>query len=458
MTGLVAQADGRLRWRPGPDPERTAVIRRFRRGVTWNLVATVANQGSTFAANVVIASLLGRASFGRYAVVLSTIQLVSAFAGLSIAYTTTRYIAEFRDTDRLRAGRIYGCGQFGIAVLSAAVCAALFGCAGPIATRALNSPDLAPLLRIAALGVFFTALSGFRLGVLGGLERYRPLGICGALSGTLYFVLCVGGAAVWGVGGAVCGLVTSALAQWLILGRAVSAGLRHHGIEPSREFGAAEAGIVRRFVIPGAISSVTAAPAIWIAQAILARRASGFSEVALYTAAYNLMVVVLFLPNVANTVGMTLLNHVLGRRDAGTYERVFWMNLWTSLMITIVGAGVILALSPWLLGAYGPGFASATPVLVVLMCAAIPEVLTIALNQVLQSRERMWTAILWVNIPRDSIIVCAALALVPRYGAGGLAASYLIGRVVAVVSIAIASYRLGGPRIVATSLPTQAAA
>lgn len=437
---------------------RAGVIGRFRRGVLWNLIATVANQGSTFAANIVIASVLGRSGFGRYAVVLSTIQLVSAFAGLSIAYTTTRYLAEFRDTDRSRAGRIYGCGQLGITVLAGAMCAGLLVCARLIADHALHSVDLAPLLRIAAVGVLFTTLSGFRLGVLGGLERYRPLGISSALSGSLYFGLCVGGAAMWGIDGAVYGLVTSALAQWLILGRAVRAGLRYHGIEPSREYGPDEAGIVRRFVIPGAISSITAAPAIWIAQAILARSVSGFAEVALYTAAYNLMVLVLFLPNVANTVGMTVLNHVLGRRDTRQYERVFWMNLWTSLAISLAGAALILALSPWLLEAYGPGFASATPVLLILLGATVPEVLTIALNQVLQSRERMWTAILWVNIPRDSIIIYAALELVPRYGAKGLAASYLIGRLVAFVSIVIACYRLGGPRIAARGPAIEAVA
>lgn len=434
------------------------IPRRFRRGIAWNTIATVASQGTTFVSNMLIAALVGQVAFGRYGMALSTIQLTSAFAGLSLGYTATRYLAELRDEAPERAGRVYGNASRGTTILAVAVSGILAALAGSIADHVLNAPDLAPLLRIAAAGVLFSTLNGFRFGVLGGLEAYRALARTSITAGACYLLLCVGGAFAAGVEGAVTGLVASAAIQWWLLGREVRSALKRCAIEASTEFGPEEAAIVRRFVLPGAISGLTATPALWTAQAILARSRSGFSEMALYVAAFNLMMLVLFLPNVANTVGMTLLNHVLGRRDGALFKDVFWMNLWSSLLIALIGALGMLLIAPWLLRAYGPGFRAALPVLGILLAAALPEALTIALNQLLQSRERMWTAIIWVNIPRDSIIVLGALVLAPRYGARGLAAAYLVGRLTALIAIAIAAYRMGGPRISAVPQPREALA
>jgi O-antigen/teichoic acid export membrane protein len=431
------------------------IPQRFRRGIAWNLVATVASQGSTFVANILIASTIGQAQFGRYGIVLSTIQLLSAFSGLSLGYAATRYLAEFRDTDVTRAGRVYGNAKLGIYVLALLMAGALALFAGSIALHLLDAPDLKPLLRVAAVAVFFITVSGFRTGVLSGLEAYRELAWTSGLAAVCYLALCAGGAVVWGVEGAVAGLALSAIIQWLLVGQAVRDALKRFGIAASYQFGEEEAAIVRRFLLPGAISGLTAAPALWTAQAVLARSNSGFTEMALYTAAYNLMAIVLFLPNVANTVGMTLLNHVLSRRDGTLFKDVFWMNLWASLLVAGIGALGILAVAPWLLRAYGTGFQAALPVLAILLTAALPEALTLALNQLLQSRERMWTAILWVNIPRDSLIVIAAFALVPRYGARGLAAAYLFGRVIALLAIVIAAYRIGGTRITTAAQPRE---
>ena len=92
-------------------------------------------------------------------------------------------------------------------------------------------------------------------------------------------------------------------------------------------------------------------------------------------------------------------------------------------------------LGPTLLGLYGRDFRSGYGALILLLAAAIPEALTNALNQSLQQRERMWDALLRINLPRDTVIVVAAFVLIPRYDAIGAAAAYLSGRLVALCTI-----------------------
>ena len=63
---------------------------RVTRGVAWNTVGTAFNQGSTFLVNIIVAHLVSPASFGRYALIQTTLAVVSSIAQLSSGYTATR--------------------------------------------------------------------------------------------------------------------------------------------------------------------------------------------------------------------------------------------------------------------------------------------------------------------------------------------------------------------------------
>jgi O-antigen/teichoic acid export membrane protein len=422
------------------------LVRRFRVGVIWNLVAAATNQGSTFAANIYIASLLGQHHFGEFSVILGTVQLLATFASVALGYAATRYLSEHRDTDPIRAGRLLGCGQLANFIMASSAAALLFGAANLIALQAWLAPELAAALRIGAIAVLFVTLNGYLIGVLGGLEAYRALGLVGILSGVIYFISCVLGAQRWGTSGALGAIAFSSFFQFVVLQRAVILAARRGGLRATYRPTRNEVAILRRFVLPGALSAFSTIPVLWATQAMLTRQPNGVSELALYAVAYNFMVAVLFLPNVANTVGMTLLNHVLGQSQDNTYHRVFWLNLKLTITVVICGALAVLAGSHWLLGAFGASFRAATPTLALLLAATLPESLTIATNQLLQSRERMWTAIIFVNVPRDTVMLVAALLLVPSMGARGLAAAYLLGRLVAFASICVPASQLGWGR------------
>src|SRR5436309_861514 len=78
------------------------------RGVAWNLIGTATLQGSTFIINIAVANLLGRRVFGEYAIVQSTVVLLTSVVQWATGYTATKYLAEFRSIDPRRAGRLLG--------------------------------------------------------------------------------------------------------------------------------------------------------------------------------------------------------------------------------------------------------------------------------------------------------------------------------------------------------------
>ena len=59
-------------------------------------------------------------------------------------------------------------------------------------------------------------------------------------------------------------------------------------------------------------------PMIWLANSFLVRQPGGYGEMALYSAANNLRILVLFLPNVMNSVGLSVLNNEKAKGDMTT--------------------------------------------------------------------------------------------------------------------------------------------
>ena len=119
------------------DTPVTGLRSRFQTGVVFNLIGAVFNQGSTLAFSVIAANLLGRQTFGEYAMVQSTVVSLALIAQFAIPYTTTKYLAEFRAQDPERAGRILGM----LSILSVIV-AGIVSLAFPFCLPGLPSPFL----------------------------------------------------------------------------------------------------------------------------------------------------------------------------------------------------------------------------------------------------------------------------------------------------------------------------
>ena len=415
---------------------------RMRTGVALNLVGAAFNQGSTLVVNIVVANLLGRQAFGEYTMVLATVSTLATLGQLSMGYTATKHVAEFRSSDPDRASRIMGL----CAVLSTAaagiVALALALPAEWLADTVLKAPHLATELRVAAGAVFCLIIVGFGTGSLAGLEGYSALARAGVASGTLYAMVCSGLAWGYGLRGAIAGVAVSALLQAVILGVLLVREASRQGIFISRRRLWQERAIVFNFAVPASLTGFVTLPALWIASALLARQPGGYHQLALFGAANSFRTMVLFLPQTINNVGMSLLNNQRRSTDQA-FRRVFWMNATLTTVTAAGGAVAILLAGSPLLRLFGGTFVEGRLVLMILLVPAIIEAVALALYQIIVSRGRMWTSLLQVSLPRDGAIVLFAAALTPAFGAAGLATSYALGWVLGLAGIVAIVSRLG---------------
>lgn len=409
----------------------------------WSVAAAVATSGFNFILNIVVARLLGREVFGQFGMVQTTIATVAGIAQLAMGYTATKFVAEFRSSDPARAGRIIGLCSF-VSFLTGSL-AAMALCVGApwLSVVSLKAPQLSGSLQIASGMVLFTVLTGYQIGTLAGLESYRSLALLAIGSGAGNLIAGAAGARMWGLNGAIGGMCVGSAIQWLMFRFAVDSNCRREGIVIARRDIRMERSVFFSFALPAALGGLSSMPALWLANAYLVRQHDGFSQMALYTAAFSLRSLVFFLPSLLNRVSMSLLNNQRGLRNWEGYDRVFRTNLVLTVASVVLAAAGVGVVGVRILGAFGRDFRVGSPVLFVLLFAAVAETLTTSLYQVVQAESRMWSSIFMIMLPRDLLIVLLAYLLCPAHGAVGLAAAYTIGWTVACFATGILVARIG---------------
>lgn len=416
---------------------------RFQHGISWNIIGAIINNGSNFLTNIAIANLLGRELFGQYGMLQSTLATFVGIAQAAGGITATRYVAEFRATNRERAGRVLGLCTATTAITGIVSTTLILLCSPWLATTTLRSSFLTRPLQIAAGVVFFTVVNAYQMGALAGLESYREWAIANGLQGPAQLAICSFLAWRWGLQGAVLGLLATAVIRWGVLHLTLVREAKKQDIHVHYSGIWEERTILYRFALPAALSSLSAAPAIWFGNALLARQTGGYSQLALFSAALNLKSVVMFLPILVNNVGVSLLNNQRGESHEGRYRTVFWANMLLTGSTALVGAILAAVFGQPLLKLYGKTFSEAQSILSLLMCVAVIEAVAMAFYQVIQSKEKMWLSVGLISLPRDLLFVFLSYWLIPINGAWGLSVAYAVAWCVYLIVAASITLSLG---------------
>jgi len=166
-------------------------------------------------------------------------------------------------------------------------------------------------------------------------------------------------------------------------------------------------------------------PMIWLANSFLVRQPGGYGEMALYSAANSIRILVLFLPNVMNSVGLSVLNNEKAKGDVAHYHRVYRSNVLYIFLVSLSAFLVMGVFGRPMLQLFGKDFGAGHFLLWLLLVASLFEGLSIALYQYVQSKAKIWLSIFSINFPREAFLVVAAYYLVQSFGGAGLAAAYL---------------------------------
>jgi O-antigen/teichoic acid export membrane protein len=281
---------------------------RFLVGSFWALTGTVISQGLQLAATIVVARWLGKTAYGEIGIVKSTVGMCGVFVGLGLGLTATKYVSEHRREDPARAGRIASLTLSVALVSGSVVTAALILLSPWLATHTLASPAVATPLAIGGGLLFFGEVNGVQLGILAGLEAFGPMAKVSLWSGLWSFPITVTGAWLWGITGAVSGLVVSLAVTCVLTHLVLRRETAKAGISFSHFATLEESAVLWDFSTPAFLASAVVTPATWFCNTLLVNRANGYAEMGLFSAADQWRNVVVFLPGVISRVVLPILS------------------------------------------------------------------------------------------------------------------------------------------------------
>lgn len=414
---------------------------RFVAGAAWAIIGSAVSRGMTLLTTIMVARILQPHTFGELGMIQSTIGLFGLFAGMGLGLTATKYVAELRDSDPARAGRVLSLATSAAMAAGGVLSMGLVVGAPRLAASTLMSPHLAAPLAWSAVWLFFSALNGVQTGALAGFERFNIVARVGVVSGMASFALTLPAVWVWGLGGAIAATCFVQVLNCVVSASALRRTCAQHGIRIHLRDGWQEWPVLVHFSLPALIGSVIVVPIAWAANLIVVNKGGGYSELALFNAADQWRAALMFLPS---SVGSVVLAMLANTRSAHVASKRF---IHVSMVVNAVVTGIpCIAIS---LGAtiimrtYGAGFAHGAPVLVLLTSTAVLTAVANVVGQVITSTMSMWWGLL-LNALWAVVFMAAAVLLIPQRGAEGLALAYLIAYVFhLLVSLAFVQQRVG---------------
>jgi len=391
-------------------------------GIFWSTVGSVISRGLTLCATVLVARMLGKTVFGELGMIQSTVGMLSIFAGFGLGVTTNKHVAEFRENNPERAGRIIGVsGLFAIGT-GGFMAIGLLIFAPWLAENSINASHLTDILRIGALILFVNSLNGSQTGALAGFEAFKTIACVNLFIGLISFPILIGGAYFGGLNGAVWALAINICFNWLLNHIALRKEARRYRIPLIYKNCCQELSILWSFALPATLSGIMVGPANWVCRALLTNQPGGYDEIGVLTAALVFQVMLLF---VAEMLSAPLFS-MISNAGVNVSDKMGTVNMISCWFLGVIVAIPLLCFPELPQLVFGRDYATRSFTItfsLVVFCSVI-VVFNQGLARVLAANSLLWWGF-FSNSLWAFILICCSLILVP-WGAIGLAVSLSI--------------------------------
>jgi O-antigen/teichoic acid export membrane protein len=413
---------------------------RLAHGAFWSLFGQVTARTLGLLSSIFVARLLGKNGFGELGIVQSTANMFQVLAGTAIGLTATKHVAEFRNSDPSRAGRIIALSNVTSVIVGAVLALALIISSPWLAQHTLAAPQLAPLLRIGALLLFFGAFSGAQGGALSGFECFKENAQITLWSGLIGFPIMIAAVYFWGLRGAVWSLVLSMALTCAMNVFVLRSVMNRYQVPLSLRTSASELPVLWKFGLPTVLGGLVSAPAYWACNAMLVNRQGGYAEMGILNAANQWWAAVLFLPGMLAQVVLPVMTERLSGHGHAQARRLLWASVAANLVIVTPVIILGSVLSRDIMASYGSQFAGASLTLVVLLVAAGVQALQTPVLNLLTAKGRMWTVLLLLL--SWAVLLLALNTILVKWGAFGVASARMVSYFVSSFWVSFVAYRL----------------
>ena len=406
--------------------EMSPMVRRLTGGAFWSLGGALISRGLNLVAAILVARFLGKAGYGELGIIQSTAAMFQVVATFGVGVTATKFVAEFRKTDRDRAGNIIALSSLFSLTTGVIVSTAFFLAAPWLADRILNRPELSHSLAISSAMLFFAAWMGAQTGALAGFEAFKKIAFVNLFSGLISFPLILGGAFLGNLIGAVLGMTIAMGVNTLLNSIALFKERRKWSILFKIKGLKNELNTLWKFSLPSMFASLLWAPVVWFGNSILVNQNGGYAEMGLFNAAHHWFLILLFIPNIIGNLVLPIMAERIGVRDFSTVRSIIIKGVKYTFLILFSFSIVLSILSQNIMALYGVDFTNGWPILILMSFSATFAGAQNMMTNAMVAINRVWFHFSVNLIWGIFYIIFASLFINKGLGAIGLAGAGLL--------------------------------
>lgn len=397
--------------------KKSSLGQRFAKGAFWSVLGNGLSRGLSLVAFIFVARIIGKEQYGELGIIRSTINLFVLFAGMGLSNTTSKYIAQYRNTNPQKAYDIYTLSLFLSVISTLIVVVTLIIFAPSVAANSLKAPYLANTVRVGSVVVLLAALNAIQSGSLFGFEKFKELAVNNLMGGIVEFVLLIIAGYFWGVEGCIWALGLSRLCMFVLNRLSINKITKCYNFTTRFRQERSNYAILWKFSLPALFSSLLTIPVLWWARTYLISN-SNYGEMAVFDVADQWSAMILFLPGIIASILLPFLSNTLEEGTKQQYVKLVRYNIYLNGGISLTLAIIVAAISWLIMKMYGEGFDNPFP-LIIMAVTAVPISICNVVGQTIASQDKMWQGFLFNLIWAVWVVLFSHLLI--QMGAVGLA-------------------------------------
>ncbi|WRQ33759.1 oligosaccharide flippase family protein [Bacteroidales bacterium MB20-C3-3] len=356
----------------------------FIRDSFWALTGNTLGSGLSLIAGIFVARYLGKDIYGEYGIIKNTIISLSIFSTFGLGYTSTKYVAEYKETRPEFLDLIIRYSKFISLTVSGLVALSLFIFAKTLSEQILDAPHLYKSIRVVSVWVVIRSLTTTQIGVMAGFGQFKKMAYIEGIVGVLTFTLSILFTYEWGLLGALFALLIAQIIN-LILNYQVVLKLKPKSKALTNNIPILKD--IISFSAPIALQEITYSVMSWILHLMLIK-ITNYGELGLFSAAMQWNALILFIPGVLRNV---LLSHLSSNSNNDiTHNRILKNALLINFIATFIPVLVIYFFSNFIIHIYGNSFIDLRKVLQVSVFSTMFISLSNVYSQAYLSKGKSW--------------------------------------------------------------------
>ena len=403
-------------------------------GVFWSFTGTAAGKLCVLIAGIACARILGKELFGQFGMIRSTINIFIVLGASGIGVTATKFISQLRQTETSRVLAISRqTYRFAIAT-GLVIATGCFVFAKQIASYGLHEESLTGEIEIASLLLFFSILYGVQNGILSGMEAFKTIAKNTLIGSILESVFMIVGALLWGLDGAILGFGIGVIGLYVANKIAIRQLFSsYENSQNTKVASQTDYRLLLNYSIPATLSALTVTPAFWCIRTILVKQ-NGYDSLALFEAADQWKVMMLFIPTAISQIVLPILSSTLG--DSRKFRRILYANILIITAVSLAIVAVVLLFGEPIMRLYGRGFTDKMP-LFYLAVSTLFSAYSNIIEMSVYSKDKMWSCF-FLNLLWAIVMIGSASWLVDKWlSATGIALAVLFAYIVKSVCLTI---------------------